>query len=100
MASLHLLNWNLRRCPALGRHRFCRSYIGATGPPRLADLLEVLLVNHKPHGAAICGNWLGRLMYRIKHHNSTATPKTNSHKNIHAHYDLGNAFSSCGWTAR
>jgi hypothetical protein len=26
MASLHLLNWNLQRRPALGRHRFCRSY--------------------------------------------------------------------------
>jgi len=39
----------------------------------------------------IFGTWLGRLLYRAKHllqHNSRA----NSRKNIHAHYDLGNAF--------
>ena len=39
----------------------------------------------------IYGTWAGRLLYRLKHllHRNT---RTNSQKNIHAHYDLGNAF--------
>jgi cyclopropane-fatty-acyl-phospholipid synthase len=39
----------------------------------------------------IYGTWLGRLAYRIKHLLNRNT-KQNSQKNIHAHYDLGNAF--------
>ncbi|MBC7719675.1 MAG: class I SAM-dependent methyltransferase, partial [Chitinophagaceae bacterium] len=35
--------------------------------------------------------WWGRLAYRIKHQLNRNT-KANSQKNIHAHYDLGNAF--------
>lgn len=39
----------------------------------------------------IYGSWAGRLLYRLRHllHRNT---RTNSQKNIHAHYDLGNAF--------
>ena len=93
MASLHLLNWN--PCSAAlrsGDIGFAESYIaGDWTTPHLADLLEVLLVNRKHMEAAIYGNWLGRLMYRIKHLLNRNT-KANSRKNIHAHYDLGNAF--------
>ena len=39
----------------------------------------------------IYGTWLGRFAYRVKHLLNRNT-KTNSQKNIHAHYDLGNAF--------
>jgi hypothetical protein len=39
----------------------------------------------------IYGTWAGRLLYRIKHLLNRNT-KANSQKNIHAHYDLGNAF--------
>ena len=39
----------------------------------------------------IYGTWLGRLVYRVKHLLNRNT-KANSQKNIHAHYDLGNAF--------
>jgi cyclopropane-fatty-acyl-phospholipid synthase len=47
----------------------------------------------------IYGSWAGRLLYRIKHLLNRNT-RANSQKNIHAHYDLGNAFYSCGWTTR
>ena len=39
----------------------------------------------------IYGTWAGRLLYRIKHLLNRNT-RANSQKNIHAHYDLGNAF--------
>ena len=93
MASLHLLNWN--PCGAAlrsGDIGFAESFIaGDWTSPHLADLLEVLLVNRKHMEAAIYGNWLGRFAYRIKHLLNRNT-RANSRKNIHAHYDLGNAF--------
>ena len=93
MASLHLLNWN--PCGAAlrsGDIGFAESYIaGDWTSPHLADLLAVFLVNRQHMEAAIYGNWLGRFAYRIKHLLNRNT-RTNSRKNIHAHYDLGNAF--------
>jgi cyclopropane-fatty-acyl-phospholipid synthase len=93
MASLHLLNWN--PCSAAlrsGDIGFAESFIaGEWTTPHLADLLEVLIVNRKHMEEAIYGNWLGRLVYRVKHLLNRNT-KVNSRKNIHAHYDLGNAF--------
>ena len=93
MASLHLLNWN--PCSAAlrsGDIGFAESFIaGDWTTPHLADLLEVLLVNRTHMEAAIYGNWLGRLVYRVKHLLNRNT-KANSRKNIQAHYDLGNAF--------
>jgi cyclopropane-fatty-acyl-phospholipid synthase len=50
-----------------------------------------LLVNRKEVEDVIYGTWLGRLAYRLKHLLNRNT-KANSQKNIHAHYDLGNAF--------
>ena len=93
MASLHLLNWN--PCSAAlrsGDIGFAESFIaGDWTTPHLADLLEVLIVNRTHMEEAIYGNWLGRLVYRVKHLLNRNT-KANSRKNIHAHYDLGNAF--------
>ncbi len=93
MASLHLHNWNV--CSAAlrsGDIGFAESYIaGDWTTPHLTDLLEVFLVNRKEVEDVIYGSWLGRLAYRIKHLLNRNT-KTNSQKNIHAHYDLGNAF--------
>ena len=40
---------------------------------------------------AIYGSWVGRLVYRVRHL-LNRNSKANSRKNIHAHYDLGNAF--------
>jgi cyclopropane-fatty-acyl-phospholipid synthase len=51
----------------------------------------VLVSNRKEVEDIIYGTWLGRLVYRCKHLLNRNT-KANSQKNIHAHYDLGNAF--------
>ena len=92
-ASLHLLNWNV--CSAAlksGDIGFAESYIaGDWTTPHLTDLLQVLIVNRKEVEDVIYGTWLGRFAYRVKHLLNRNT-KANSQKNIHAHYDLGNAF--------
>ncbi|MCZ8257128.1 MAG: cyclopropane-fatty-acyl-phospholipid synthase [Polaromonas sp.] len=93
MASLHLHNWN--PCSAAlrsGDIGFAESYIaGDWTTPHLTELLQVFILNRKEVEDVIYGSWLGRLAYRIKHLLNRNT-KANSQKNIHAHYDLGNAF--------
>jgi cyclopropane-fatty-acyl-phospholipid synthase len=93
MASLHLLNWNV--CAAAlksGDIGFAESYIaGDWTTPHLTELLRVFILNRQEVEDVIYGTWLGRFAYRIKHLLRRNT-KANSQKNIHAHYDLGNAF--------
>ena len=93
LASLHLHNW--KPCAAAlrsGDIGFAESYIaGDWTTPHLADLLELLIINRQEVESAIYGSWLGRLAYRVKHLLNRNT-RANSQKNIHAHYDLGNAF--------
>ena len=93
MASLHLLNWNV--CAAAlksGDIGFAESFIaGDWTTPHLTELLRVFIVNRQEVDDVIYGTWWGRLAYRIKHLLNRNT-KANSQKNIHAHYDLGNAF--------
>ncbi len=93
MASLHLLNWNV--CSVAlksGDIGFAESFIaGDWTTPHLTELLRVLIINRKEVDDMIYGTWLGRFAYRIKHLLNRNT-KANSQKNIHAHYDLGNAF--------
>jgi cyclopropane-fatty-acyl-phospholipid synthase len=54
-------------------------------------LLTLFIHNRHDVEDVIYGTWLGRLMYRVKHLLNRNT-RGNSKKNIHAHYDLGNAF--------
>ena len=93
LATLHLHNWNpCRAALRSGDIGFAESYIaGDWTTPQLTDLLALLIVNRKEVEDAIYGSWLGRLAYRIKHLLNRNT-RANSQKNIHAHYDLGNAF--------
>jgi cyclopropane-fatty-acyl-phospholipid synthase len=92
-ASMRLVNWKV--CSAAlrsGDIGFAESYIaGDWTTPHLTELLRVLIVNRKEVEDVIYGTWLGRLAYRVRHLLNRNT-KTNSQKNIHAHYDLGNAF--------
>ncbi|MDI1269014.1 MAG: cyclopropane-fatty-acyl-phospholipid synthase [Polaromonas sp.] len=92
-ASLRLVNWKV--CSAAlrsGDIGFAESFIaGDWTTPHLTELLRVLIVNRKEVDDVIYGTWLGRLAYRVKHLLNRNT-KANSQKNIHAHYDLGNAF--------
>jgi hypothetical protein len=71
---------------------FAESYIaGDWTTPHLTDLLKLLIANRQQVEGVIYGTWAGRLLYRIKHLLNRNT-RANSQKNIHAHYDLGNAF--------
>ncbi len=92
-ATIHLHNWNV--CNAAlksGDIGFAESYIaGDWTTPHLDDLMRLFLANRQALEDVIHGSWAGRLLYRLRHllHRNT---RSNSRKNIHAHYDLGNAF--------
>jgi len=92
-AAITLKNWNV--CSAAlksGDIGFAECYIaGDWTTPQLTDLLRVFICNRHEVESVIYGNWLGRLAYRIRHL-LNRNSKANSKKNIHAHYDLGNAF--------
>jgi len=92
-ATLVLHNWKV--CSAAlksGDIGFAESYIaGDWSTPNLTELLRVLVKNRAEVDAVIFGSWLGRLGYRLRHLLNRNT-RSNSQKNIHAHYDLGNAF--------
>jgi cyclopropane-fatty-acyl-phospholipid synthase len=92
-ASMSLHNWNV--CGAAlksGDIGFAESYIaGDWHTPDLTDLLGLFIANRRDIEDMVYGSWLGRLAYRVRHL-LNRNSKTNSRKNIHAHYDLGNAF--------
>ena len=93
LASMRLQNWNVFGAALKsGDIGFAESYIaGDWSTPQLTDLLRLLIANREALDDAVYGSWFGRLAYRLGHllrRNS----KANSRKNIHAHYDLGNAF--------
>ena len=92
-ATLHLHNWKVFSAALKsGDIGFAESFIaGDWSTPNLTELLRVLVKNRGEMEGVIYGSWLGRLFYRVRHllHRNT---HANSRKNIHAHYDLGNAF--------
>lgn len=92
-ATLHLHSYApLTQAMKSGDIGFAESYIaGEWTTNNLAELLQLLVANRRDMEELIYGNWLGRLYYRVRHllHRNT---RSNSKKNIHAHYDLGNAF--------
>jgi len=92
-ATLHLNNWNaFTGALKSGDIGFAESFIdGDWTTPDLTGLLRVLVQNRAEVDRVIFGSWIGRLAYRIKHLLQRNT-RSNSKKNIHAHYDLGNDF--------
>lgn len=92
-ATLHLNNWNaFTGALKSGDIGFAESFIdGDWTTPDLTMLLRVLVQNRAEVDRVIFGSWIGRLAYRIKHLLQRNT-RSNSKKNIHAHYDLGNDF--------
>lgn len=93
VARMQLANW--RVFPAVlraGDIGLAESYIaGDWSTPHLAELLKLLLANRAALEALVYGSWWGQLAYRLRHalHRNS---KAGSRRNIHAHYDLGNAF--------
>lgn len=92
-AAMTLRNWEVCRAALKsGDIGFAESYIaGDWTTPNLTELLRVFLANRQHVEDVIYGSWAGRLLYRIRHLLNRNT-RHNSQKNIHAHYDLGNAF--------
>ena len=92
-ATLHLHNWNVFSAALKsGDIGFAESFIaGDWTTPDLTALLRVLVQNRTEVEQVIFGSWWGQLAYRVKHWLNRNT-RANSQKNIHAHYDLGNAF--------
>jgi cyclopropane-fatty-acyl-phospholipid synthase len=92
-ATLHLNNWNaFSAALKSGDIGFAESFIaGDWTTPDLSALLRVLVQNRAEVEQVIFGSWWGQLAYRVKHWLNRNT-RANSQKNIHAHYDLGNAF--------
>lgn len=92
-ATLVLRNW--QPCAAAlksGDIGFAEAFMaGDWSSPNLVDLLRVLVANRREMEDVIYGHWLGRLAYRVRHWMNRNT-RSNSAKNIHAHYDLGNLF--------
>lgn len=92
-ATLSLHNWNVFSAALKsGDIGFAETYIaGDWSTPNLPELLRVMIKNRNAIESIVFGSWLGQLFYRIKHWTNRNT-RANSQKNIHAHYDLGNAF--------
>lgn len=91
-ATIELSNWNVFEAVLKrGDVGLAESYMhGDWHTPNLADLLRVLIANRNALESLVYGSWWGRLVDRVRHVLRRNT-KANSRKNIHAHYDLGNA---------
>ncbi|MBU3579081.1 class I SAM-dependent methyltransferase [Polynucleobacter sp. 73C-SIWE] len=92
-AELQILDWSVfKQVLSHGDIGFAESYIrGEWNTPDLKAILELAIRNRTILEKAIYGSWYGSILYRIKHW-LRDNSKTGSRKNIHAHYDLGNAF--------
>ncbi len=94
-ANIHIHDWNVcKACLKAGDIGFSEAYIdGLWDSSDIQTLLRLFLANRNVIETAIYGSWWGRLGYRIKHW-LNKNSKSGSKKNIHAHYDIGNAFYS------
>jgi cyclopropane-fatty-acyl-phospholipid synthase len=92
-AALRLHDW--RMCAAVlksGDVGFAESWIaGDWSSPDLVALLTLFIANREAVESAIYGSWWGSLAHRVRHW-LNRNSRRGSRKNIHAHYDLGNAF--------
>ena len=92
-AAVRLHNWQV--CGAAlraGDIGFAESFIaGDWAASDLVALLTLFIANREAVESVVYGTWWGNLIHRARHllnRNSRAGSK----RNIHAHYDLGNAF--------
>ena len=92
-AAMRLLDWS--PCAAVlksGDIGLAESYIaGHWSTPDLPALLKLFLANREAIDKVVYGSLLGSLWYRVKHL-LNRNSRQGSRKNIHAHYDIGNAF--------
>ena len=91
--TLELHNWDLfTAAMRSGDIGFAESYIGGSWTSdNLTGLIALLVRNRAAMESLVYGSWWGSLFYRVKHF-LNRNSKAGSRKNIHAHYDIGNAF--------
>jgi cyclopropane-fatty-acyl-phospholipid synthase len=94
-ADMILANWKVVRAALKsGDIGFAESYIdGDWSTHDLVRLLEFFVANRDAAEEAVYGSFFGRLAYQLRHLLNRNT-KAQARRNIHAHYDLGNAFYS------
>jgi len=81
-----------RRVLAAGDIGFAEAYMaGQWDSPHLAALLEALVDNYDHIRRLFDGNWIMKAVNWMAHRRNRNS-RAGSKKNIHAHYDLGNAF--------
>jgi cyclopropane-fatty-acyl-phospholipid synthase len=92
-AEIQVLDWSVfKQVLSHGDIGFAESYIrGEWNTPDLKAILELAIRNRNILEKAIYGSWLGSIAYRLRHW-FRDNSKSGSRRNIHAHYDLGNAF--------
>jgi cyclopropane-fatty-acyl-phospholipid synthase len=92
-AAISLTSWNsLATVLRHGDIGFAESYIaGEWTTPDLVALLRLAIVNRDQIESLVYGSRLGNWFYRLRHLLNRNT-RAGSRRNIHAHYDLGNAF--------
>jgi cyclopropane-fatty-acyl-phospholipid synthase len=91
--TLRLLNWDLFDATLKsGDIGFAETWIdGQWSTDNLPRLIEIMARNRQAVEAVVYGTWWGSLLYRIRHL-FNRNSRSGSRKNIHAHYDIGNAF--------
>ena len=92
-ASIRIVDWAVcAEALRSGDVGFAESYVnGQWTSPDLRALLELLIRNRTALESVFYGGFWGGLMHRLRHLLRRNT-RAGSRKNIHAHYDLGNAF--------
>jgi len=92
-AALRIADW--QTCAAAltaGDVGFAEAFVdGHWSSPDLRALLELLIRNRTALESLVYGGFWGGLLHRVRHLLNRNT-RAGSRKNIHAHYDLGNAF--------
>ena len=92
-ASLIIRDWSV--CADVltsGDIGFAEAYLAMKWESNdLPALLELAARNRDVLEKAIHGKWWGKVLYRLRHLTRRNT-RSNARRNIHAHYDLGNAF--------
>ncbi|HEX3139615.1 MAG TPA: cyclopropane-fatty-acyl-phospholipid synthase family protein, partial [Rhizobacter sp.] len=92
-AAIRISHWRaFSRALQSGDIGFAEGFIaGEWDTPDLSGLLALLVANRDEIERIVYGSWWGSLLYRVRHL-LNRNSRRGSAKNIHAHYDLGNAF--------
>lgn len=92
-AAIRITDWQVcATALASGDVGFAESFVdGQWTSPDLRALLELLVRNRTALESLVYGGFWGGLLHRVRHLLNRNT-RHGSRKNIHAHYDLGNAF--------